>query len=796
MKTILIVGSGITGCTAALECVRHGYRVIVAEKECRIGGKVVSYCCKAADTCLQCGVCVAHDIIAEAVEHPRITFMTGASVKEVTRKGKTVTARIGQMFPAVALNRCTDCGACIEACPAGCITEYSRGGVVFYSITRESCLVQQGKTCTRCADACPESAIVCRTDGAVTEIKAEAVIVAAGHSTYDAALRPRLGWPGLTGVFTGEEAEEILSARPYLVNPEGEDIAFIQCVGSRDPEKGMNYCSSVCCAYAARMGRMLKHNNSENSVAIYYIDLQNFDKTFSVFRRGLEEEGIRLFRGVPFSVRRNGKGKLIPEAENRDADTDGYDAIVLSTGIRPPDDAEHLCELFGLQRDEFGFLQSGTDHVLTAGTCAEPQSILDSIASAKQAAARIIARGSLKKTKKKTRRRPESGSGMNIRLEKNAAVIGGNAAGILVSRQLRSFGYPTTLIEESGEVEADTVCPESGDTGIEGFLSGIDVRTGTAVERITGHAGSFEVALKLPSGTEKHTYGALVVCSAGAPRIMPDSTGYPDAVVSLKDLDKAMSQFTDRKRPRSAAIILDMERDETKAGMDFALRCALILRRDYRCEVYIFCRDVRVNSLTLEKLYDRAREALVAVIAYDGDIEFAAEEVGISVTAHDTLLDRTVTVPCGIAGISRCGLSGTGSRFTKADSAGTDAYGQLQENNIHLFPGMTNCPGIFVAGECRGTYYTRDIIREAEAAALDVHSFLSQDCISAEPGTPVVDSEKCVLCLTCVRSCPHSAMVIDTQQHAAAPLPALCRRCGICAGECPAGAIEMPDAGE
>jgi heterodisulfide reductase subunit A-like polyferredoxin len=122
----------------------------------------------------------------------------------------------------------------------------------------------------------------------------------------------------------------------------------------------------------------------------------------------------------------------------------------------------------------------------------------------------------------------------------------------------------------------------------------------------------------------------------------------------------------------------------------------------------------------------------------------------------------------------------------------TDSLGQLQANNVTLFPGQTNRPGIFAVGPCRGQPYPPRIRSEADATALSVHSLLSPGHLVVELSQPVVDPDKCVLCLTCVRSCPHKAMVVDRQKGAAASSPEACQRCGICAGECPARAIELP----
>jgi heterodisulfide reductase subunit A-like polyferredoxin len=62
----------------------------------------------------------------------------------------------------------------------------------------------------------------------------------------------------------------------------------------------------------------------------------------------------------------------------------------------------------------------------------------------------------------------------------------------------------------------------------------------------------------------------------------------------------------------------------------------------------------------------------------------------------------------------------------------------------------------------------------------------------------VVDQEKCVGCLTCVRTCPFEIPRIDSVAwgvgHIAGAAwidPTLCQGCGTCTAECPATAIQL-----
>jgi heterodisulfide reductase subunit A-like polyferredoxin len=54
----------------------------------------------------------------------------------------------------------------------------------------------------------------------------------------------------------------------------------------------------------------------------------------------------------------------------------------------------------------------------------------------------------------------------------------------------------------------------------------------------------------------------------------------------------------------------------------------------------------------------------------------------------------------------------------------------------------------------------------------------------------VVDSDKCVACLSCVRTCPYDVPTINVEGIAEIET-AMCHGCGICASECPAKAIQL-----
>ena len=392
MKHALVVGAGVTGCSAALELARRGTSVTVLERSSRIGGKVLSYCCKATDSCSRCGVCIAHDTIAEAIRHPKIRFLPNATLEFVDGSGARVAVKAGVRGPRIDLRACIDCGTCLTACPVKAISRYSRAGLVQYAVDAAACRAAASGECDLCAKACPVEAIDAAKPSISVRVAADGVLVATGHENFDPAVKARLGYRRLPNVMTGFEAEQALAGKLDLGDGSGRSVAFIQCVGSRDPSLCRNFCSAVCCAYALRMARVLKTRNPQADVTVYYIDIQHFDKVQSAFRADVERSGVKLVRGIPSSVSPSG-GRLALAIDDpaTGAITAVHDTVVLSAGMQSADGADEVAARFGLGRDAFGFFEpaaagDAAGRVKAAGTCVEPQDMFAAMASGRAAA--------------------------------------------------------------------------------------------------------------------------------------------------------------------------------------------------------------------------------------------------------------------------------------------------------------------------------------------------------------------------------------------------------------------------
>ncbi|ABK18645.1 FAD-dependent oxidoreductase [Syntrophobacter fumaroxidans] len=209
-------------------------------------------------------------------------------------------------------------------------------------------------------------------------------------------------------VLTHQELDERFAARdPFLSSV--ESAVFIQCVGSREPERP--YCSRVCCTHTVESALELKRLNPAMDVFVLYRDLRTYGE-----RELLYQEARRA--GVLF-VRYTLENKpLVEEREERLRVTVfdpilqrqvvlSADLMVLASAVIP-NEARQLSQFFKIPvTAENFFLEAhaklrpvdfATDGVYVCGLAHYPKSIDESIAQAQAAAARaaiLLARDSL-----------------------------------------------------------------------------------------------------------------------------------------------------------------------------------------------------------------------------------------------------------------------------------------------------------------------------------------------------------------------------------------------------------------
>jgi heterodisulfide reductase subunit A len=405
-KNVLVVGSGISGVASALELANAGISVYLLEREAVVGGHSASFCCKATDICSQCSACVVYDKIKEAVTHPQIRLLTNSTIKNLSGELGDFRVDIIQQPRYVDVEKCIGCGLCTEVCPAdprAIYPPFADAAPFSYILDEGLCLRFRGEKCDLCQKTCPAGAIGFDLKPKEQELKADAIIVATGFDVFDARLKGSLGYGRYPNIMTGLDLEQVFAREGYLklpaIDKEPHNVAFIQCVGSRDTSHG--YCSQVCCKYAMKLAGLIKYQSPDTKVTIFYIDLQTAGKGFAQFYEDYRKS-IRFVRGVPVEILQTVSGELEVKFEDISQGKvcrDNFDLVVLSVGISPGRNSWDLARVLGINLSDDGFFdvkdslspnETNVDGIFVAGTCQAPRDIPDSIAHGIAAASKAI----------------------------------------------------------------------------------------------------------------------------------------------------------------------------------------------------------------------------------------------------------------------------------------------------------------------------------------------------------------------------------------------------------------------
>ena len=273
--------------------------------------------------------------------------------------------------------------------------------------------------CMSCVFACGKDAI--HHDMVATERNLDigAIILAPGFQTYQAKLSDEYGFGRFPNVITSIQYERMLTASGptdgYARRPSDQSspkrIAFLQCVGSRD--QNHDYCSSVCCMYAAKEAIMtIEHAQAEARThpdrgdvycQIFFIDTRAYSKGYEeYYKRAEEKYGVVYTRCRISEVNENPENHNLilryssPYEGNPEPVESEFDLVVLSVGMEISDSVKDLGRQLGIELDEYGFchttlfdpLQTSRAGLYVAGPFREPKDIPETVMEASGAAAK------------------------------------------------------------------------------------------------------------------------------------------------------------------------------------------------------------------------------------------------------------------------------------------------------------------------------------------------------------------------------------------------------------------------
>lgn len=380
-KTVLVVGGGISGITAAVEAAEAGCKVILVERLPYLGGRVAQLNKYFPKLCPPtCGLEINFKRIRR---NPDIKVYTLASVEQISGSPGSYSATI-KISPRYVEDH-TATSKCVDDCPVEITNEFNYGMDKVkavrlpYELGYPMSLVADAEALKKAAGSAEYKTFVesCNAKGIhidldakpeTIEVQVNSVVWATGWRPYDATKLDKLGYGKCANVITNVMMERLASVngptQGAIVRPSDgkkvNNVAFVQCAGSRD-RNHLPYCSSICCLASLKQATYLRDYNPDAQAHIFYIDLRAYGRFEFFYDRVRKDEKILLTKGKIVNITEDPSTKdLILEGEdilsgNRIRRT--FDMAVLATGMQPNTMTEKV-PAPGAIYDEFGFLIS------------------------------------------------------------------------------------------------------------------------------------------------------------------------------------------------------------------------------------------------------------------------------------------------------------------------------------------------------------------------------------------------------------------------------------------------------
>jgi heterodisulfide reductase subunit A-like polyferredoxin len=406
---------------------------------------------------------------------------------------------------------------------------------------------------------------------------------------------------------------------------------------------------------------------------------------------------------------------------------------------------------------------------------------------------------------------------------RRALIIGGGLAGMTSALNIADAGFDVTLVEREAELggnlrrlfylgEDVAEDPQELLWGLAERVTGhdrIDVLTEATLTSHEGSLGAFHSQVATDAGPVAIDHGVTIVATGGREYQGDEYLhGVDDRVITNLTLEETLAHHPERAQELEQVVFIQCvgrpdpfvrcSRTCCTNTMKNALRLKTL---NPECQVVVLYKDIMTFGFR-ETLYTEARERGVLFVRFDYDQKPAVrvDEVGaLAVDAWEPSLAQTITLRPDVVSLSMppSPAEGTSDLADVLDvPLSSEAF--FMETHPKMRPMDFAREGVFVSGLAHYPKFVEETIASAQAVAGRALQVLSTPRLFIGGVVSVVDQEKCVGCLTCVRTCPFGVPKVRYEdvgvgglQGAAYIDPASCTGCGICTAECPAKAIQL-----
>jgi len=420
----------------------------------------------------------------------------------------------------------------------------------------------------------------------------------------------------------------------------------------------------------------------------------------------------------------------------------------------------------------------------------------------------------------------EEGEEIRLPVKTDCLIIGGGVAGMTAALHIAKQGFRAVLVEreprlggllnrvsrilydhetvEASEILRQKIELVEHDPQIRVFCH-------TEIESVKGYIGNYKVTLKSKDGAPSETLDiSTIIVATGMKELKPVGLyGYgkdPRVItqLELEDWLRGLERGTPSPlspvptSPRDVVMInCVLSKNENRGccnlGCSISVKNALALKReDPRRNVSILYRDL---SMVKEEHFDldEAKALGVKFVRFPDDRypELTSEDDRLWLRVEDLLLGESLRLPADLLVLTtafRGDESVEGLRGLLKVSANTDGF--FQEAHVKLGPVDFPSAGIALCGCAKSPKSMKESTEEGLAAAMRVSIPMRKGYVEAEGIVADIDLAECSQCGLCAKNCPFGAIHVNEAKQPSV-IKALCKGCGLCAADCPKACITI-----
>jgi len=396
---------------------------------------------------------------------------------------------------------------------------------------------------------------------------------------------------------------------------------------------------------------------------------------------------------------------------------------------------------------------------------------------------------------------------------RRALVIGGGISGMTAALAIAAQGFEAVLVEREkelggnlkniyflensnpGELLANTIAQVEAEPKIKLFK-------GAVVKKMNGFLGNYVTDILTDKAEIETVQHGVTIIATGGSEYRPVEYQYgksPGILTQLEMEKRIFDQVDDIKNAKSVVMIQCVGSREAEHLYCSRVCCSQAINNAIRLkeinpqmDISILYRDIRSYGLH-ELQYRRARELGVTFIHFEPDRkpEVTLNGGKLLVKVMDKALNREIDLEPDFVVLSAAVRpQPDAEEFASNLKLPLTQDRFIMEAHMKLRPLDLVNEGMYLCGLAHAPKNVAESIVQARGAVSRALTVLSQPYLMVGGVVSVVDPDKCVACLTCVRSCPYDVPVIN-KEGVASIEPAACQGCGICASVCPRKAITL-----